>query len=159
MHEELTLRLIKLAKEAVHDLFHRCSATRYSGAGAPMLDQDEALGYLVADALNLEILPDEARTIGKRAVLLHKKAKETDDKLKNNASARRAKARKAADKDDSLAELLDERLAAIDAECAAQRTAHWSTIVERKQLQLPSTPGSGSQKVLRLLVNKDLGGV
>ena len=137
--QEPTLRLIKLAKEAVYDLFqmHRHEVQRSCGT---LLDQEEALGYLISDALALEILPEEARASGKRAVLLLKKAKEADHKLKNNASARRTKARKAADKDDSLAALLDERLAAIDAECAVQRATHWSTVVERAQLQLPSTP-------------------
>ena len=60
-----TLWLIKLAKEAVFELFlhHRDEVQRSWGT---MLDQEEAVGHLVCDALGLEILPEEARTIADR---------------------------------------------------------------------------------------------
>ena len=124
--QRASLWLVKLVKEAVHILFeqHRDEVLRSWGT---MLDQEEAIAYLICDLLALELLPAEARAIGKKAVVALKKAKEADDKLKGNAAARRSKARKAAAKDDTLAEQLDERLAAIDAEVAALRAAHWST--------------------------------
>ena len=131
-----TLKLIKLSKEAVHSLFeiHRDEVQRSWGS---MLDQEEALGYLIADALSLDLLPEEARKVGKKAVQVHKKAKETDDKLKGNAAARRTKARRAAEKESTLAEQLDERLAEIDTNCAEQRKAHWAKVV---QLPFPEAP-------------------
>jgi hypothetical protein len=133
--QQATLKLIKLAKEAVHDLFQLQRAEVQRSWGS-MLDQEEALGFLLCDALGCELLQSEARSIGKKAVVLQKKAKEADEKLKNNASARRTKARKAAEKNELLAEQLDERIAEIDGECSAQRSAHWATIVE---LPLPAT--------------------
>ena len=131
----VTLMLLKLVKEAIHDLFqqHHGEVQRSWGS---MLDQEEAVGYLVCDALALDILPGEARTIGKKAVKLHKKAKEADDKLKGLAAARRKRAREAAAKDETLAEQLDEKIAAIDKEIGEQRLAPWATVVD---LNLPTT--------------------
>ena len=89
--------LLKLAKEAVAELFKLRRDEVQQSWGEP-LDQEEAVGYLVCDALGSELLPAEARTIGKKAIKLLKAAKTEDDVLKGRAAARRARARKAAKK-------------------------------------------------------------
>ena len=60
--QEPTLRLVKLAKEAVHDLFqmHRDEVQVSWGT---LLDQEEAIGYLISDVLALEIMPEEAPSL------------------------------------------------------------------------------------------------
>ena len=55
-----TLWLVKLAKEAVSELFVHHRDEVQQSWGEP-LDQEEALGYLVCDALGCELVPDEAR--------------------------------------------------------------------------------------------------
>ena len=71
-----TLQLLKLAgklaKEAVGDLFkmHREEVQRSWGR---MLDQEEATGYLVCDALGCELVQEEARKIGKKVVFVLKR--------------------------------------------------------------------------------------
>ena len=66
--------LLKLAKEAVAELFKLRRDEVQQSWGEP-LDQEEAVGYLVCDALGSELLPAEARTIGKKAIKLLKAAK------------------------------------------------------------------------------------
>ena len=61
-----TLRLTKLAKEAVSELFEHHRDGVQESWGEP-LDKEEALDYLVCAALCCELLPGEARTIGKKA--------------------------------------------------------------------------------------------
>ena len=58
--------LLKLAKEAVSELFvlQRDEVQRSWGT---LLDQEEALGYLVGDSLGTELLPEEARKVGAMA--------------------------------------------------------------------------------------------
>ena len=52
----VTLLLLKFAKEAAHDLFiHHYEEVQRSW-GSP-IDEEEAVGYLVADALALELVP------------------------------------------------------------------------------------------------------
>ena len=150
-----TLWLIKLAKEAVSELFahHRNEVQRSWGS---MLDQEEAVGYLVCDAVGMDILPEEARTIGKAAVKAvfepKRGAKDADDKIKGAAAARRARARQAAEKNPERATGLEARLAEIDAERDAKRAALWagtpnlgmpdrkSQIVEQKPKAQPKPP-------------------
>jgi hypothetical protein len=126
---EPTLQLIKLAKQATSDLFQsqRDEVQRSWGTA---LDQEEALAYLLADALDRELLPDEARKVGNKAVLLLKSAKHKDDLLRGNASAKRSKARKAAEKDAARDAALEGRMAGIDSEFEAARVALWMQPVD-----------------------------
>ena len=78
-----TLWLVKLARQAVSDLFgqHRAEVQESWGSA---LDQEEAVGYLIADALGGELVPAEARALGKKALLAitcpRTGAKKEDDK-------------------------------------------------------------------------------
>ena len=125
-----TLWVIKLAKEAVYELFlhHRDELQRSWGTN---LDQEEAVAYLVCDLVGLEILPREARTIGKatvKAVYEPKRgAKDKDALIKGAAAARRTRARQAAEKNSERAAGLDARLKEIDADRDADRAALWGT--------------------------------
>ena len=120
--------LIKLAKEAVHELFdlQRDEVQRSWGE---VIDREEAVGYLLLDALGIEALPAEARDFGKKAIvtIYHPKKglKQRDDALKGAAAAKRYKARQAAKKSEAAAAKLAERLAAIDAQRDADRAALW----------------------------------
>ena len=95
--KDITLKLLKLARQAVLELFERhCQAVQANWGTA--IDMEEALGYLICDTLRVEVLAAEARAIGKRANHHLKSAKTDDEKLKKNASARRSKVNKAAEK-------------------------------------------------------------
>tara|TARA_B100000795_G_scaffold140593_1_gene105242 strand:+ start:1048 stop:1641 length:594 start_codon:yes stop_codon:yes gene_type:complete len=125
-----TFWVIKLAKEAVFELFlhHRDEVQRSWGT---MLDQEEAVAYLVCDVVGLEILPEEARPVGKAAVKAvyepKRGAKAKDALIKGAAAARRTRARQAAEKSSERAAGLDARSAEIDAERDADRAALWGT--------------------------------
>ena len=61
-----TLKLLKLARQAIFELFEQhAEAVQISWGTA--IDMEEALGYVIGDALGVELLLDEARAIGKRA--------------------------------------------------------------------------------------------
>ena len=128
-----TLWLVKLAKEAVSELFVHHRDEVQQSWGEP-LDQEEALGYLVCDALGCELVPDEARSIGKKATLAitcpRKGAKQADTKLKGSASAKRAKARRAAEKSEEKRAALRPKLAGIDAERDAKRVELWGSVLD-----------------------------
>ena len=99
---EPTLWMAKLAKEAVWELFDHRAADVKASWGEP-LDREEAVGYLACDALGVELVPGEARVIGKKAVKAIKATKEQEDKVKSRARANKAKARKAAATNDESA--------------------------------------------------------
>ena len=65
---EATNELILAARAAISDLFaERRDDIRRSCAPA-LVDKEEALGYLLADALGRQLLtPEDARAVGKRA--------------------------------------------------------------------------------------------
>ena len=114
-----TLWLVKLGMEAVNELFKHHRDAVHKSWGEP-IDKEEALGYLVCDALGTELMPKEARRIGKDATLAitRKKtgAKVVEGQLKGAAAAKKAKARAAAKKHPERAEGLDKTLDALDAE-------------------------------------------
>ena len=123
-----TLWLIKLAKEAVSELFaHRYEEVQ-SSWGA-MIDQEEAVGYLVCDALGVELLPGEARAVGKKATEKLKPAKAADKKHTDAARGKRYKARKSAGEKPELAAKLPARLAEINGACRAGRSKVWGAAV------------------------------
>ena len=132
-----TLWLVKLAREVVAELFahHR---ERVQESWGTMLDQEEALGFLICDALGCELLAEEARTIGKQAAAAindkRSGAKVKDAALKSGAAAKRANARKAAVKHPDRREDLAEKLADIDAKRESARAALWG---EEVKLPLP----------------------
>jgi hypothetical protein len=128
------LWLVKLSKEAISELFEHRYDEVQSSWGA-MIDQEEATGYLVCDAMNMEILPGKARTVGKKALKLLKAAKKKDKKHRASARGKRHKARKAAGDDPERAGGLAARLATIDEECQAARAQLWGATVD---LALPS---------------------
>ena len=123
-----TLWLVKLAKEAVSELFVHHRDEVQQSWGEP-LDQEEALGYLVCDALGCELVPDEARSIGKKATLAIT-CPSKGAKLKGSASAKRAKARKAAEKSEEKRAALRPKLAGIDAERDAKRVELWGSVLD-----------------------------
>ena len=104
----------------MHDLFdHRDAEVRWVTATA-QLDRFEAIAYLIADLLDLELLLDEARPIGKRVqqhirgeprgVLAKAKA------IWKTAKDARTNARAKAKKKPALAASLDDTLTKIDAD-------------------------------------------
>lgn len=128
-----SMQLIKTAKEAVHELFELQRAEVQRSWGG-MLDQEEALAYLICDALGLELLPAEARKIGNKAGILLKAAKAKDEKLRGGASAKRSKVRAAVAKEPARAAGLEERLAEIDSALVTSRAELWRS---PEQLNLP----------------------
>ena len=139
--------LLKLAKDATFELFtHHLDDVQQSW-GAP-LDKEEALGYLICDALGIEVMPEEARAVGKKSSKLLKAAKGPDDKLKGGAAARRTRARQAADKRAAPAGEIAKELATIDEELNGARAAHWGAKVElplpRGELVTPKPPDAAT---------------
>jgi len=132
--------LIKLAKETVSQLFDLHREDVQSSWGEP-IDREEATGYLVMDALGIEILPDETRKLGKKAVKTvyepKRGVKAKDESIKSAAAAKRAKARRAAERSDERRAGLQQKLAEIDAQRDADRAALWS---EELDWQLPEGP-------------------
>ena len=90
------------------------------------LAREEVVGYLVADALGVELLKEEALRLGENARKAAIAAKEGAQQLKNGASAKKSKLRKAAEKDAARAAGLDAELQRLDAELAAALSEHWS---------------------------------
>ena len=135
--KDITLKLLKLARQAVLELFERhCQAVQANWGTA--IDMEEALGYLICDTLRVEVLAAEARAIGKRANHHLKSAKTDDEKLKKNASARRSKVNKAAEKaGPERAKEFEDKIEAIDTSLAQQRAAHWAKTVD---LEIPTAP-------------------
>ena len=121
--------LLKLAKDAVSELFE-LQREEVQRSWGTLLDQEEALGYLVADSLGAELLPDEARAVGVKARKRLTAAKGSDDKVRGLARARRARARKAAEKNGTTAHELALQISEIDAEMSASLAEHWGAEVE-----------------------------
>ena len=125
--------LIKLARESVWELFdHHGDDVAQSWGEA--LDREEAVGYLILDALGIEVTSKEAREFGKKAVLkVYLNGKESGkkgvkvraDAIKSGAAAKRTKARQAAQKSEAKAAGLREKLAGIDAQRDAELAALW----------------------------------
>ena len=126
---DLTLLVVKVAKTTVHDM-HVASSTEVKESWGEMLDEMEALAYLVGDHIGRMLVAEEARPIGRELERQLKAAKGEVEKLRGNAAARRSKARKAAEKDEAKAAGLDERLAGIDEELAASRAAVYARKVK-----------------------------
>ena len=121
--------LLKLAKDAVSELFE-LQREEVQRSWGTLLDQEEALGYLVADSLGAELLPEEARAVGVKARKRLTAAKGPDDKVRGLARARRARARKAAEKNGTTAHELALQISEIDAEMSASLAEHWGAEVE-----------------------------
>ena len=83
----------------------------------------EVVGYLLADALGIEILKEEAMRIGENATKDAVAAKDGAQKLKNGVSAKKAKLRKKAAKDATIN--LDAALEQLDKELADDLRRHW----------------------------------
>ena len=90
---EVTVELLQLASEAVQTLFEQERAEVQRSC--TMLDREEALGYLLADVRGQQLLPEEARAIGKRASKHVKAAKEAAAKAAKAVASKRCKARAA----------------------------------------------------------------
>ena len=135
-----TLWLVKLGMEAVKELFKQHRDAVHKSWGEP-IDKEEALGYLVCDALGTELTPTEARRIGKDATLAMTRnktgAKVVEGQLKGAAAAKKAKARAAAKKHPERAEGLDKTLDALDAEGKAALVQLWSSELD---LKIPQGP-------------------
>ena len=106
-----------------------------------LIDQYEAVAYLVCDCLRIELLPEEVRGIATKAytIIQHKKtgAKTADDKLKGNAAAKRSKARKNVEKKPELAAGLVEKINVINKACFDARVELWGADAD---LNLPTAP-------------------
>ena len=114
----------------------------------------EVVGYLLADALGIEILKEEAMRVGENASKDAVAAKDGAQKLKNAASAKKAKLRKKAAKDATID--LDVDLEQLDKELADDLRRHWrapctpaglpdakSTVVESRPRPKPAaTPAA-----------------
>ena len=123
----LTLWLAKLAQKVVADLF-KGQRDKVQSSWGRRLDQEEAVAFLVCDALGLELLQEEAGVIGKACLLaLYRKktgALAVEVSIKSGAAAKRCKARNRAEKTPELAAGLDARLREIAPgwpRCGAQR--------------------------------------
>ena len=137
---EATNELVHLVKIVVLELFEQRRAEVRMVSETARIDQEEAVAYLLGDLLDYELLPDEARAIGKAAqhaaaVFKGKPPKggrgksAADQRLKDKASTDRSKARAMAAKSEALAAGLDARLAAIDERLAADRHELARTVV------------------------------
>ena len=99
------------------------------------LAREEVVGFLVADALGMELLKAEVMRLGENARKAAIAAKDGAAKLRNGASAKKAKLRKAAGKDAARAAGLDAELQHLDVELAAALQQHWGA--ERSLAGLP----------------------
>jgi hypothetical protein len=136
---EATYDLVFLAKTVVLELFEQRRSEVRMVSETARLDQEEAVAYLLGDLLDYELLPEEARPIGKAsqhaAAVYRGKPKggkgkpSADQRLKDKASTDRSKARAAAAKSEALAASLDARLEAIDEQLAADRRELACTVV------------------------------
>ena len=118
------------------------------------LSKAEVVAYLLADALGIEILKEEAMRVGENASKDAVAAKDGAQKLKNAASAKKAKLRKKAAKDATID--LDVDLEQLDKELADDLRRHWrapctpaglpdakSTVVESRPRPKPAaTPAA-----------------
>ena len=141
-----TLWLVKLAREVVFELFdNKKNRVTIEESWGEMIDKEEAVAFLVADAVGVELLPTEARNIGvdMRTAITSKErppgAKVKEDKIKGNAAAKKSKARKAAEKDEAKAAGLAAKIKAIDDECLRQRVELWGA-------DTPVAPGEENLK-------------
>ena len=137
MAKAATNELIMFAHQAIHNLFEQrraelCESPERSDLS---IDKEEALGHLLGDALGRALLPAEGRAVGKRATKLVTKAKSEAEGIKARAKTKRSKARKAAENDVSLAALLEETMAKINADAAADRAVLLTNEID---LHLPS---------------------
>jgi hypothetical protein len=111
--------LLERIIDLVHTFFdHRKKEVRWVSPTA-QLDRYEAIAYIIADLLDLELLLEEARPIGKR-VQEHIRGKPRGvlaraDALKGPAKDARSNARAKAKKDAELAATLERTIADIDA--------------------------------------------
>ena len=83
----------------------------------------EVVAYLLADALGIEIIKEEAMRLGENATKDAVAAKDGSQKLKNVVSAKKAKLRKKAAKDTTID--LDVALEQLDKELADDLRKHW----------------------------------
>jgi hypothetical protein len=83
------------------------------------LAREEVVGYLVADLLGIELLPAEALRLGESARKAALTFKAASSQLKNGASAKSSKLRKAAGKDAVRATRLDAELEGLGTELEA----------------------------------------
>lgn len=143
---EPTLQLLKLAKEAVNELL-TLQRSEVNEGTSQRLTKEDALGYLLGDALGVELLPPEARKVGHKATGLLKVAKARDDKLMSGASAKRSKARQAAEKDESKVAGLDAKLAEIDSKRDAERRELWDGVPDLGMPDRKAKIGESKAKV------------
>ena len=127
-----TYELVLHAQQAVHELWEQRRADICGSPERPdlQMDKEEGLGYLLGDVLRGQLLPEEARAIGKRAGKLASKAKGELETAKAKAATKRSKRRAAAINRSEPGIGLDEACAAIDAEAADIRSAILATACE-----------------------------
>ena len=127
-----TYELVLHAQQAVHELWEQRRADICGSPERPdlQMDKEEGLGYLLGDVLRGQLLPEEARAIGKRAGKLASKAKGELETAKAKAATKRSKRRAAAINCSEPGIGLDEACAAIDAEAADIRSAILATACE-----------------------------
>jgi hypothetical protein len=128
--DDITFGHLKAAKVAVGDI-NVASNPNVNLSWGEMLDEMEAFAYLVGDPMRRMLVDTEARSLGRELERQLKGARERSEKLRGNAAARRSKARKAAEKDETKAAALDERLRAIDDELDGARRDLWAEKVKK----------------------------
>mmetsp|Transcript_56770 Transcript_56770/g.93938 ORF Transcript_56770/g.93938 Transcript_56770/m.93938 type:complete len:359 (-) Transcript_56770:414-1490(-) len=121
-----TLQLVKLAKEAISDLY----TLQHADVQSAVARQEEAFGLLLGSLLGHKLPPFEAGKVGNKAGIALKTAKAKDESIRSNGSAKRAKARKQAEKSVERAAGLNERLNDINKACEAARAALWGTKID-----------------------------
>jgi hypothetical protein len=162
---EATYALVLHAQQAVHELWEQRRADICGSPARPdlQLDKEEGLGYLLGDVLRGELLPDEARAIGKRAGKLATKAKGELESAKSKAKAKRSKVRAAAAKDAALAAGLDAAIGTIDAAASSARDAILAAVCDLglppantvvRERAAPKPPATDVLSRLRAVVEK-----
>ena len=108
------------------------------------LSKAEVVAYLLADALGIEIIKEEAMRLGENATKDAVAAKDGSQKLKNVVSAKKAKLRKKAAKDTTID--LDVDLEQLDTELEDDLRKHWRApctpagLPDRKSTVVESRP-------------------
>ena len=108
------------------------------------LAREDAMGYLIADLLGVELLPEEALRLGESVRKAAIAAKDGDLALKNGASAQKSKLRKKAEKDSVRAARLEAELLAVDAKAELARAS-----LRRMPITLAGLPNQNSELVRR----------
>ena len=133
-----THHVLGRAIEAINNTFDQQRARLCRSPERPDLtiSKEEALGWLLAEMFNCELLVPEARGLGKRVgKQISVTVKNEKAEITTKAKTARSEARKAAKKDEDLEALLDTTIRQIDAVADTQRTAVDARVYE---LNLPT---------------------